>query len=850
MDSAGEHVDHFNYNDPTYLKIKEMCKLQPKPDATNEAKEKGVSQSIYLNYIRKELDNESNCLQLPMTILLLISFSYLALGHLGQTQVHAIEESIEFDITENANFAFAHAFGHKGILDVNSIADFWSWMRLGMLPLIVQPTWSYSEVYPGALGDFVLKGTNYSTDDLPSTWLFPGYQKPAPVTNDYLRYHKIIGGIRMKQEVVADSDCHTGGMEESVFKAWAQKPCHPSHHSELPPELAEAEMFVGMQRTQWLLPELDSLDELKHVVLDMEDGCNYAVGTGADLSTCRCQWCKVQNPHQPWIDEQTLRVEVAFVILNPSYGMYTYVGVNFFFNRGGHIHKFINCMSAWADPSAAPFSEQLPTLIADGIWLLAILYVMIVESKEILGLVRNSKDRWYRTIWNDYVGVWNAIDWISIMVALIIIQFYLRMRLATGDVNKQLINMIKISPALGVSSDRVTYEDNLEQFFARVTGMTSSEKEFRQMLCVYPMIVMLRLFKSFKAQPRLALVTDTMSKAWQDMFHFFIVFLSVYVCMMVNSVLFFGQDVQEFASPPRAIHSCFRAMFGDWDWDKMKEIGFFKAQIWFWLFMVVMVLLLLNMLLAIVMDAYTEVKGKASNAATLPGQIQEMHRRRKQYKRGERVKLNEIYDVFLAAANGDEKAMLKDETPLKPHDVGSKINLPLKQATRTLANSLAGHWKEKEAEEAVDEEQLKEAIKETLENVEKRTRVISEDAKYVHDRLSYWDRIQVPGDPEYDLHFGADSAEGKVVEDLDLTTVVDGVSSDIGALFVENLKRIEGMQDSLQTQQDDLHKLISEMQMMVDQQVHCVHGISHHLTTIVSPRRHAEEQHEQDTGMH
>jgi len=328
------------------------------------------------------------------------------------------------------------------------------------------------------------------------------------------------------------------------------------------------------------------------------------------------------------------------------------------------------------------------------------------------------------------------------------------------------------------------------------------------------------------------------------------VFLSVYVCMMVNSVLFFGQDVQEFASPPRAIHSCFRAMFGDWDWDKMKEIGFFKAQIWFWLFMVVMVLLLLNMLLAIVMDAYTEVKGKASNAATLPGQIQEMHRRRKQYKRGERVKLNEIYDVFLAAANGDEKAMLKDETPLKPHDVGSKINLPLKQATRTLANSLAGHWKEKEAEEAVDEEQLKEAIKETLENVEKRTRVISEDAKYVHDRLSYWDRIQVPGDPEYDLHFGADSAEGKVVEDLDLTTVVDGVSSDIGALFVENLKRIEGMQDSLQTQQDDLHKLISEMQMMVDQQVHCVHGISHHLTTIVSPRRHAEEQHEQDTGMH
>lgn len=361
------------------------------------------------------------------------------------------------------------------------------------------------------------------------------------------------------------------------------------------------------------------------------------------------------------------------------------------------------------------------------------------------------------------------------------------------------------------------------------------------MLCVYPMIVMLRLFKSFKAQPRLALVTDTLAKASQDMIHFFIVFLSVYVCMMVNSVLFFGQDVQEFASVPRAIHSCFRAMFGDWDWDKMKEIGFFKAQIWFWLFMMVMVLILLNMLLAIVMDAYTEVKGKASTATTLPGQIKEMQRRRTQYKRGERVKLNEIYDVFLADAGGDEKAMLKSETLLKPHDVGVRINLPLKQATRTLANSLAGWWKERASEVQLDEEQIKDQIKETLENVEKRTDLIVEDAEYVRQRLSYWDRIQVPGDPEYDLHFSGDSSEGKVAEDLDLTTVVDSVSSEIGGLFKNNLMRIENMQDSLQQQQDQLHGLISEMQMMVDQQVHCVNSISDYMNDIVSPRRHSVE---------
>jgi len=335
-----------------------------------------------------------------------------------------------------------------------------------------------------------------------------------------------------------------------------------------------------------------------------------------------------------------------------------------------------------------------------------------------------------------------------------------------------------------------------------------------------------------------------MTKAKQDMLHFFIVFLSVYVCMMVNSILFFGQDVMEFGSVPRAIHSCFRAMFGDWDWGAMKEIGFFKAQIWFWLFMMVMVLILLNMLLAIVMDAYTEVKGKATNAATLLKQIKEMHRRRVQYRKGERVKLNEIYDVFLAAAQGDEKAMLKDQKLLKPQDVGAKINLPMKQATRTLGNALGQKWAEEDQALLVDEETLKEQIKEALEHVEKRTAVIVEDSEYVKDRLSYWDRFQVTGDPEYDFHFGGHGDQGDVVQDLDLTDVVDTVSDDIGNMLKSNMSRIELMQDNLQTQQEEIHNLISSMQIMVDQQVRCVASISEDMTAIGSPRRHLEEEQE------
>ena len=80
-------------------------------------------------------------------------------------------------IEEGATFAWSGNFGHKNaaileassllkhidersglrvrgwgiierscqVYDVNSLADFWSWLRLGFLPLLVQHSWAWSE---------------------------------------------------------------------------------------------------------------------------------------------------------------------------------------------------------------------------------------------------------------------------------------------------------------------------------------------------------------------------------------------------------------------------------------------------------------------------------------------------------------------------------------------------------------------------------------------------------------------------------------------------------------------------------------------------------------------------------
>ncbi|CAJ1351787.1 unnamed protein product [Effrenium voratum] len=249
--------------------------------------ETGVEESIYANWIKGELEKEAACLELPFSVVFLGVFAVFALGYLAQDVVMSVENSIETDIMENANFAFEGYFGNKNINDVNSFADFWSWARLGLLPLLYpDPPYAYSEGLADAL-------QGYNVSALPTQWQYPGYDKPAPVQNDYLRYNRIIGGLRFRQEVSADDKaiCTSFGQADT-FRSWIGKPCTHFSQYELPPDLVAAESFSqAPARIEWFLPEAEGQGSLLQHIIDMEDGCFSAQ---AQNRTCLCRWCNGQ----------------------------------------------------------------------------------------------------------------------------------------------------------------------------------------------------------------------------------------------------------------------------------------------------------------------------------------------------------------------------------------------------------------------------------------------------------------------------------------------------------------------------------------------------------------------------
>merc|ERR1719399_2360737 len=88
-----------------------------------------------------------------------------------------------------------------------------------------------------------------------------------------------------------------------------------------------------------------------------------------------------------------------------------------------------------------------------------------------------------------------------------------------------------------------------------------------------------------------------------------IVFTAVFATYSLSGMCLFGKEVEEFASIYRAANCCFLMLLGEFDWQALKDVGKPRAYVWFWTYNVIVVWIMFNMVVAILMDAYVEIKG-------------------------------------------------------------------------------------------------------------------------------------------------------------------------------------------------------------------------------------------------
>lgn len=694
-----------------------------------------VPQRAYLKWVKNQMDLERACLELPFTILLLFAFSAFAIFSLKQDIIYSVEHAISEDIMHNANFAFSEYMGHKTFEDVHTYADFWSWLRVGYLPVVLQPVWTYSERRPEDVAS-VFDLNSGSLREPNQTWYVNSYGRESgaiPTSAEYLHFNRIVGGLRLRQQVSSSSSstCKFPSTNRASFDRWYGKACVPNYQEiAYPPELGDAEVFNDPKRLEWMLPTVDGFQRIVDQAIDMEDGCSQLAVK--NRTECYCETCA----GLPWLREDVQRLEVAMITYNAHYGLLTYTGVHFWFLRGGRFHKRLEMTSVFVN-SAQIVGENSLAGAFSGIWAVLLLWVFIAEVREIAQILVNADTSWYRALIEEYIGFSNAVDWISFIIATVVASIFFLLAIQTAHLQAKMRDLL-----LGGGNAREAYLDLVSSFFAEYEATYSQESTYRLMLSAYPLMLILRLLKSFDAQPRLAIITETLREASQDMLHFSLALSAMVVCLCLEAVLLFGRDVEDLGNFARAFNFAFRIIFSEDEdaFHKLEQVSRLAAYGWFTIFTVLVVIILLNMLLAIVMDNYMMVKKRSQSLESLPHQMKEMWRRWRMSRRKERVKLDQIWAAFAEDAVYNRKAMCASGRLVSPSLLMDMVpGIPSSQAERTLHNSWIEHLKESEPAFRVNDAHA------LLSGMEANTRKIRNGLFFAFDVVHYFDSRPVPG---------------------------------------------------------------------------------------------------------
>ena len=160
---------------------------------------------------------------------------------------------------------------------------------------------------------------------------------------------------------------------------------------------------------------------------------------------------------------------------------------------------------------------------------------------------------------------------------------------------------------------------------------------------VNALLTFMRVFYYLKLNSRLNLLTATIERAAVALVGILFIFLIVFIGFALMSHIVFGTMLEEYRSLGSTIASLMRMLLGDFDFDKMKEERRIMSPILFMTFNIVANFLLLNMVIAVLNQAFTDIRLEKYRPDTLgillntlhsdaPGEVSFVKKMKKQRK--------------------------------------------------------------------------------------------------------------------------------------------------------------------------------------------------------------------------
>jgi len=159
---------------------------------------------------------------------------------------------------------------------------------------------------------------------------------------------------------------------------------------------------------------------------------------------------------------------------------------------------------------------------------------------------------------------------------------------------------------------------------------------YRYLTIVNILVLVIRFFKAFNVQPRLAVISKTLTNSVPDLAHFLVIFFCLWFTFVMFAHFVFGHMVKSYSTVGASMFNTFRGFVAAPAVNVPeiiqtngytvipREWVFPIAEAWWLMYMVLLFLVVRSILLAIVLESYKEAKTSSTHATTMWGQFGDM----------------------------------------------------------------------------------------------------------------------------------------------------------------------------------------------------------------------------------
>ena len=336
-----------------------------------------------------------------------------------------------------------------------------------------------------------------------------------------------------------------------------------------------------------------------------------------------------------YLDKYTKELTAELLTYNSMGRYFTYTKITFKFSEGGNIIVRYSIDLAkpqpywYADGDAQSEQEHYGRIIAESMFCLLVLATAWGELMELVSVMwKTGSARQY------FASSWNYIDLVSIGLHISCVALWIAQLVALQDFDTEArydiykditqdARMLELKD--GGTHIETFVIDVVDSFDAiiQIQGVYATMNGINIFLCL------LRFLKYCDFQPRMGVVTRTLSLAFQDLAHFIALLLIILFLYATMGTIVFGSKIEQFSTYIRSLRTVFTwSVLGDdvgvgdelWDIDNLGNMAL-VGILYYMTFSVLMIVILLNFMIAILSEAYGEVQQASSETSSFVQEV-------------------------------------------------------------------------------------------------------------------------------------------------------------------------------------------------------------------------------------